>query len=149
MTTAVWRSCVWTEALARRQIWSASPNSLSRLARSTSRIRILRATRARSRSWPSRRSWRTSGTCWTIGRSPRDLFDLWYGVCVRVVPLDRVADAFRAKYSGKPGLWRVQQARRLQAAWEERLAHQVNELPPFQDAFGEVYARVQAWEEGG
>jgi len=43
----------------------------------------------------------------------------------------------------------VQQARRLQAAWEERLAHQVNELPPFQDAFGEVYARVQAWEEGG
>ncbi len=55
----------------------------------------------------------------------------------------------RAKYSGKPGLWRVQQARKLQAAWEERLAHQVNELPSFQDAFGEVYARVQAWEEGG
>lgn len=49
-------------------------------------------------------------------KEPRDLFDLWCGVCVRGVPLDQVADAFRAKYSGKPGLWRVQQARKLEAA---------------------------------
>lgn len=82
-------------------------------------------------------------------KEPRDLFDLWYGVCVRGVPLDQVADAFKAKYSGRPGLWRVQQARKLEAAWDERLAHQVNELPPFQDVFGEVHARVQAWEEAG
>lgn len=82
-------------------------------------------------------------------KEPRDLFDLWYGVCVRGVPLDQVADAFRAKYAGKPGKWRVERAKKLEAAWEERFAHQVNDLPPFQQVFGEVYARVQAWEEAG
>ena len=81
-------------------------------------------------------------------KEPRDLFDLWYGVCVRSVPLDPVADAFRAKYLAKPGLWRVERARKLEAAWEERLAHQVNDLPPFKEVFGAVHARVQAWEEG-
>ena len=81
-------------------------------------------------------------------KEPRDLFDLWYGVCARSVPLDSVADAFRAKYSAKPSLWRVGRARKLDAAWEERLAHQFNDLPPFKEVFGAVYARVQAWEEG-
>jgi predicted nucleotidyltransferase component of viral defense system len=79
-------------------------------------------------------------------KEPRDLFDLWYGLCVRGVPLDGVADAFRAKYAGKPGLWRIQQARRLEAGWEERLAHQVLDLPPFRDVYEEVHARVQTWE---
>lgn len=82
-------------------------------------------------------------------KEPRDLFDLWYGLCVRGVALDQVADAFRAKYTGKPGLWRIQQARKLEAGWEERLAHQVHDLPPFRDVYDEVYARVQAWEEVG
>jgi predicted nucleotidyltransferase component of viral defense system len=81
-------------------------------------------------------------------KEPRDLFDLWSGICVRGVPLDSVADAFRVKYSAKPSLWRVERAWKLEAAWEERLAHQVNDLPPFPEVFGEVHARVRAWEEG-
>jgi len=82
-------------------------------------------------------------------KEPRDLFDLWYGLCVHGAALDQVADAFKAKYTGKPGLWRIQQARKVEAAWEERLAHQVRDLPPFREVFGEVHARVQAWEEAG
>lgn len=80
-------------------------------------------------------------------REPRDLFDLWYGVCVRGVPLDPVADAFRVKYSGKPGLWRVEGARKLEAAWEERLANQVNDLPLFTDVFNELHSKVRAWAD--
>ena len=80
-------------------------------------------------------------------KEPRDLFDLWYGVCVRGVPLDTIADAFRAKYSGTPGVWRVERARRVERAWEERLAHQVKELPPFSDVFGALHSKVQAWSD--
>ena len=61
--------------------------------------------------------------------------------------LDQVADAFRAEYSGKPGLWRIQQARKLEAARQERLAHQVYDLPPFKEVIGEVHERVRTWEE--
>jgi predicted nucleotidyltransferase component of viral defense system len=81
-------------------------------------------------------------------KEPRDLFDLWYGVCVRGVLLEPVADAFMAKYSAKLSLWRLERARKLEAAWEERLAHQVDGLPPFADVFGAVQAKAQAWEEG-
>jgi len=82
-------------------------------------------------------------------REPRDLFDLWSGICLRAIPLDSVADAFRAKYRAKPRLWRIERARKLEAAWEERLGHQVGDLLPFRDVFGEIHARVQAWEEDG
>jgi predicted nucleotidyltransferase component of viral defense system len=82
-------------------------------------------------------------------KEPRDLYDLWSGICVRAVPLDSVADAFKAKYRAQPSLWRIERARKLEAAWEERLAHQVNDLPPFGEVFGEVHAEVQAWEEAG
>jgi predicted nucleotidyltransferase component of viral defense system len=80
-------------------------------------------------------------------KEPRDLYDLWSGICVRDAPLDSVADAFRAKYRAKPTLWRIERAQKLEAAWEARLAHQVSDLPPFRDVFDEVYASVQAWEE--
>jgi predicted nucleotidyltransferase component of viral defense system len=82
-------------------------------------------------------------------KEPRDLFDLWTGICVREVPLDLVAEGFRAKYGAKASLWRIERARKLEAAWEERLAHQVKDLPPFRDVYGEVHARVRAWEEVG
>lgn len=82
-------------------------------------------------------------------KEPRDLYDLWSGICVRDVPLDAVSDAFWAKCRAKPSLWRIERARKLEAAWEQRLAHQVNDLPPFPEVFGEVHSRVQAWEEGG
>jgi len=82
-------------------------------------------------------------------KEPRDLYDLWSGICVRAVPLNSVANAFSAKYRAKPTLWRIERARKLEVAWGERLAHQVNDLPPFQEVFSEVYAEVQAWERTG
>lgn len=82
-------------------------------------------------------------------KEPRDLYDLWTGICGRGLPLDSVADAFEAKYLAKPSLWRIERARKVEAAWEERLAHQVNDLPPFGEVFGEVHATVLAWEEAG
>ncbi|MCI0634921.1 MAG: hypothetical protein L0206_13540 [Actinobacteria bacterium] len=82
-------------------------------------------------------------------KEPRGLFDLWSGICVREVSLDWVAEGFEAKYRAKPSLWRIERARKLEAAWEERLAHQVNDLPPFRDVYGQVRARVRAWEEVG
>jgi hypothetical protein len=80
-------------------------------------------------------------------KEPRDLFDLWFGICVREVALVSVAEAFRTKYRAEPSMWRIERARKLEAAWDERLAHQINDLPPFRDVFGEVYARVRAWDE--
>jgi len=82
-------------------------------------------------------------------KEPRDLFDLWSVICVREVPLDSVAEGFRAKYRATPSLWRIERARKLKAAWDERLAHQVNDLPPFREVFDQVHARVLAWEEAG
>jgi hypothetical protein len=80
-------------------------------------------------------------------KEPRDLYDLWFGTCVRDVSLDLVAEGFRAKYRVSPSLWRIERAGRLEAAWDERLAHQIDDLPPFRAVFGEVYAKVQEWEE--
>jgi predicted nucleotidyltransferase component of viral defense system len=82
-------------------------------------------------------------------KEPRDLYDLWSGICVREVSLESVAEGFKAKYRAKPSLWRIDRARKLDVAWDERLAHQVNDLPPFREVFGQVYARVQTWEEEG
>jgi hypothetical protein len=65
------------------------------------------------------------------------------------VPLDSVAEGFEAKYRAQPTLWRIDRARKLEVAWDERLAHQLGDLPPFRGIFGEVYAKVQAWEKTG
>jgi predicted nucleotidyltransferase component of viral defense system len=79
---------------------------------------------------------------------PRDLFDLWFGVCIKGVPLEHIGEAFRAKYGGKPGLWRVEKARRLEKSWDERLGHQVRDLPRFEEVITAVLAKVREWEEG-
>jgi predicted nucleotidyltransferase component of viral defense system len=79
-------------------------------------------------------------------KEARDLFDLWTGICGRDVSVVSIAEAFKAKYRAQPGLWRIDRARRLEAAWEERLDHQVADLPPFREAFDEIHARIQAWE---
>ncbi len=78
---------------------------------------------------------------------PRDLFDFWFGIYVKNVSLEQIAEAFRAKYGGKPGLWRVERARKLEKAWDERLGHQVRELPRFEAVFTAVLAKVREWEE--
>jgi predicted nucleotidyltransferase component of viral defense system len=78
---------------------------------------------------------------------PRDLFDLWFGICVKDVSLEQTSEAFRAKYGGKPGLWRVERARKLEKTWDERLGHQVRDLPGFDEVYTAVLTKVREWEE--
>lgn len=80
-------------------------------------------------------------------REPRDLFDLWIGICVKEVPVERVAEAFKSKYGAKPGAGRVDRAAAMKDLWEERLAYQVRQLPAFDEVFEAVRRRVQGWEE--
>ncbi len=79
---------------------------------------------------------------------PRDLFDLWFGICIKDVPLEQISEAFRAKYGGKPGLWRAERARKLEKTWDERLGHQVRDLPRFDEVLTAVLGKVREWEEG-
>jgi len=70
-------------------------------------------------------------------KEARDLFDLWHGICVRGVPLDSVADAFRAKYSAKPRLltWWVSRSSHAASNFRARSTrHRL--LPPFSEVSG-------------
>ena len=78
---------------------------------------------------------------------PRDLFDLWYGTCVKDVQLDVLAAVFKTKYGGTPSPWRVDRALNAERAWGERLAHQIRNLPPFMEVLKELRTKVQEWEE--
>ena len=78
---------------------------------------------------------------------PRDLFDLWFGICVKDVALEQISEAFREKYGGRPGLWRVERARKLEKTWDDRLGHQVRDLPRFKEVFAAVLGKVREWEE--
>jgi predicted nucleotidyltransferase component of viral defense system len=80
-------------------------------------------------------------------QEPRDLFDLWYGTCVKGVPFDEIAAVFKTKYGGTPSLWRVDRALKAERAWGERLAHQMRDLPPFTRVLKELRTKVQKWEE--
>lgn len=73
---------------------------------------------------------------------PRDLFDLWTGLCVRGVPVQSVADAFRAIYGYAPAIESIQRAARRADAWDIRLRHQVRGLPPFGRVLDEVLSVV-------
>ncbi len=76
---------------------------------------------------------------------PRDLFDLWSGVCRFGVTMDDIAIAFRAKYGGLPAKWRLDRAMKLKASWVERLEHQVRPLPPFDEVHADLLAKFSRW----
>ncbi len=81
-------------------------------------------------------------------QEPRDLFDLWAGLCRFGVPFELVAQGYRAKYGSLPGLWRLERAARLEADWELRLAYQVQDLPTFDEAHTAVRGKFEEWAEG-
>lgn len=81
---------------------------------------------------------------------PRDLYDLWYlfgSTNLRVAEMRAELDAKLAlRQRVVAGMEQAIAAKedRLRRLWATRLAHQMNELPPFDDAFREVLRTVRA-----
>ncbi len=78
-------------------------------------------------------------------QEPRDLFDLWAGLCGFDVPFDRVAEGYRAKFGGTPGIWHLERAKAVKDRWELRLSHQVADLPSFEEAYEAVRIKCEEW----
>ncbi len=70
---------------------------------------------------------------------PRDLFDLWWGLEREGVSFKEIARAHRAKYGHGPDPSARARVHRLERLWNDRLAHQIGDLPPF----GVVVAGVE------
>jgi predicted nucleotidyltransferase component of viral defense system len=77
----------------------------------------------------------------------RDLYDLWAGLCRFDLPFDSIAAGYRARYATSPMRWRLDRARRREADWDNRLAHQLNDLPTFDEAWSCVALHFDAWEK--
>lgn len=77
---------------------------------------------------------------------PRDLYDLWAALCLFDVSFESVAEGYRAKYAALPMSWRLERAKDLKRNWGIRLAHQLRELPDFEQAWGCVAGAFDQWE---
>nr|WP_275405485.1 nucleotidyl transferase AbiEii/AbiGii toxin family protein [Acidithiobacillus ferrianus] len=81
---------------------------------------------------------------------PRDLYDLWYlfdATHLRVAEMRAELDTKLAlRQRVVAGMEQAIAAKedRLRRLWAARLEHQMNELPPFDDAFREVLRAVRA-----
>jgi len=81
---------------------------------------------------------------------PRDLYDLWYlfgSTNLRIAEMRAELDAKLAlRQRVVAGMEQAIAAKedRLRRLWANRLAHQMSELPPFDDAFREVLRAVRA-----
>ena len=83
-------------------------------------------------------------------KEPRDLFDVWWAVSRGSVQFATIAAGHRAKYGFSPVRQILSTAeKRLRGAWEERLAHQLHDLPEFDLALAEVGEAYDRWEEAG
>ena len=75
---------------------------------------------------------------------PRDLYDLWYMTGLQQVHLEQVIPAiceklrFREKPCERLQPALAQKEARLRALWNNRLAHQMATLPPFEQVFREM-----------
>jgi predicted nucleotidyltransferase component of viral defense system len=79
---------------------------------------------------------------------PRDLYDVWAGLCRFRVPFSELARGHLAKYGFRPLRTQLTLARRLESAWEVRLRHQLRDLPNFQEVWEEVDRSLREWQEG-
>lgn len=77
-------------------------------------------------------------------KEPRDLFDIWAGL-QRRVPFAEIARGHEAKYGYLPTVQPLKQAVDLSRLWEERLGHQLADLPAFEDVHADVASAFQAW----
>ncbi len=76
---------------------------------------------------------------------PRDLFDLWWGITRQGVSFAEIAEVHRAKYGYPPMPASIERARKLGLAWQQRLAHQLQDLPAFDDTLNAVEAAFREW----
>ena len=80
---------------------------------------------------------------------PRDLFDLHWALTHADVPFGELADAHEAVYGYPPMPASIERAARLEARWEQRLAHQLRDLPAFGDVLADVRQRFDGWRAVG
>ncbi len=78
---------------------------------------------------------------------PRDLFDLWWALTREVIAFADIADAHRVMYGHPPMLSSIERAKRLGGAWEQRLAHQLSDPPPFEEALDVIEAAFGEWRD--
>ena len=84
------------------------------------------------------------------GNEPRDLYDLWYlfgTTGLRIVELRSELDAKLAlRQRSVKGMEQAIAAKedRLRRLWTIRLAHQMSQLPPYDDVFREILRVVRA-----
>lgn len=76
---------------------------------------------------------------------PRDLFDIWSGLCQLEIPFGSLAVGHKAKHGFPPQVSQLKRARRLKDLWEMRLGHQVGDLPEFEGAYGAVRGKLDDW----
>jgi predicted nucleotidyltransferase component of viral defense system len=81
-------------------------------------------------------------------KEPRDLYDVWAGLCRFDTPFDEVVHGHKAKYGFTPSEGQLKQAQRLKAVWESRLAHQLGDLPAFDEAYAAVRDKYEEWRAG-
>lgn len=75
---------------------------------------------------------------------PRDLFDIWVGLH-RHVPFNDIALGHKAKYGYWPTIVPLKKAEELSPLWEERLGHQIADLPSFAETHAAVRSAFQTW----
>ena len=78
---------------------------------------------------------------------PRDLFDLWWALTREVIAFADIADAHRVMYGYPPMLSSIERAQRLGGAWEQRLARQLSDLPPFEEVLDVIEAAFGEWRD--
>jgi predicted nucleotidyltransferase component of viral defense system len=78
-------------------------------------------------------------------REPRDLFDVWVAL-QRRVPFEEIARGHKAKYGFLPTVDSLRQTLALSRLWEERLGHQVADLPAFAEVQAAVSSAFQEWD---
>lgn len=78
-------------------------------------------------------------------KEPRDLYDLWAALCKFEVPFADIVAGYKEKYGRVPIKNFIDLSRRHEELWEERLAHQVPDLPSFKEAQGAVRKRAEEW----
>ncbi len=93
------------------------------------------------------------GNKWLIlddRNEPRDLFDIWWGLCQTGVEFADLAAGHLAKYRFLPVRQTLNRAKkRMLPLWEDRLAHQMQSLPKFEEVLADVLAVYDTWEEKG
>ncbi len=77
---------------------------------------------------------------------PRDLFDLWFGLTHFRVEWTELVRAHRDRYGFPPTPTNIMR-RGLRDRWESRLAHQIRDLPPFDEVEREVRWHIEFEDE--